>query len=192
MRKIISIVGALFLSLAFSSCDGGYDCPLDPPECCYNVLTGCQLFDMPQWCSCSQYGLYSAQLKKASASIETLQQYISRPGLSGSWRGILRRAYSVCPASLPQVSGVVSIRQKKTRVYVTVPGYGVLRGRTNKRGFSAQGTYRAFNVCTARASLNFKSKTRGSGEADAAVSTSCFSTQGQCTMKYRGTVFRQL
>ena len=178
---LVKLLGLIAVSLIAGACTGGIDCPINPPECCYNVLTGCQLFDMPQGCSCSDYGLSYHRVGLALGS--------SRGALSGQWSGILQRKTASCTWMKSRIMGSIAISDQNGRISARIPGYGTIRGRSNSRGCTAAGSYRPLLFCAANVRTNFVSTGSGVGRLDAAVDYSC-GGKTRCTAAYSGVMQR--
>jgi hypothetical protein len=167
---------------------GGFNCPFNVPSCCYDSLFGCGTFDLPEGCSCSQYGFYSKE------NISALQYFSPAPktaskNLSGTWRGNLKKQSSTCRALPAKVDGIVRIYDNPTSVSVAVPGYGTLRGgKSNTRGFKANGKYSSyFLACRADVSTVFTKSSFSRGTLQANVEYVC-GGRVSCTAQYKGTI----
>ena len=188
-----SIIKVFCLAVFLTGCDIAYDCPVDTPDCCYNVLTGCQLFDLPQGCSCSQYGFGLAATGKAAH----ISQYLSRTstskvGFSGSWSGTLRRSSSSCAGSLAKLSGVAIIKDRNGRISANIANYGIVKGKKTRQGFSASGTYSTlFSGCSALVNISFKSTGTNTADTNTSVIYSCPFAAASCQMRYHGSLRRQ-
>lgn len=162
-------------------CDGGVDCPLDPPACCYNSLFGCGTFDLPQGCSCSRYGLSRSLPRRASLSRTKVVS------LGGVWRGTLTKASSSCRNVLSQVRGSYRVTERSGRVVVTIPGMGTLSGRRTPGGFVATGRYQPiFLLCPMTINATYGAKTQSFGGISVAISRRCSERATSCEMLYRG------
>lgn len=182
-RKIV--LGAAILLSAGCS---GLDCPLDPPNCCYDALFGCELFDLPMGCSCSDYGLGFA----SSAVLRSPQKKLaSTPTarVSGDWTGSLTQLHSTCPNAPRRLSGILRVRERNGSVTVAVPGYGRLIGRSGgRRNFTAKGRYKVpLSSCSADVSTRFTSRRAALGNLSAEVTLTCGSLLS-CGAAYSGTI----
>ena len=178
-RHRCALVGLLMRTVLFATgCDGGFNCPLDRPACCDNVLFGCGTFDLPDGCTCANF-LYSPITRGYSAARAS-----TTSTLSGTYRVELNRSSSSCAGLLPRVTGSVGVRENKGAVTVTIPGYGVLKGKVVNRIIRAAGSYRAlFFNCTVGVRTAF-SATRPKGTATADLTISCGSKE-PCTASIR-------
>ena len=162
-------------------CDNGINCPLDPPSCCYDSLFGCGTFDLPQGCSCSQYGLFR------SFRNQTYGRAITAKSVAGLWQGRLERTFSTCQGAPAVVSGSLNVKERRGKVTVSVPYYGSLRGSRTRSGFSVSGAYAPlFSLCDISVRASFLAHSRKSGKLVAAVENRCKFTQTACTATYQG------
>ena len=187
-----SKIKALILSLLLlGGCDSGIDCPLDPPDCCYDVLFGCQLFDMPMGCSCSQYGLGFATSAKTAPRKKALTTTPANR-LSGNWSGNLKQSSSSCRGVPKSISGRMHITQRKNKVSIEVPQYGKLRGKVaGRRGFAVVRRYALpIPLCNAFIEADMRSNKPGVGAASAQVNVYCGSEK-LCSASYNGALIKQ-
>lgn len=181
-------LGVLFSSLV--SCGGGFNCPIDPPSCCYNVLFGCGLFDLPGGCSCDDYGLgfRTGLVTRGAASNAN-----AVPGLAGTWRGTLARQSTTCSYALPKVSGGIKINSRGDSLRLSVPGFGDLfgsRGKNVRANRAAlQGMYRRGN-CLADVRANLSTRRAGLSEARVKVTLAC-GRADVCRSLYSGVLQKQ-
>ncbi len=189
-----SMIKRFFLGAAVllcAGCEGGIDCPIDPPACCENVVFGCGLFDLPQGCSCSQYGLAYTKLPPAPLTAAVAPRSVS-PGLSGNWSGILQRGATTCSTLPAALRGSVRVAERKGIVNVTIAGYGQLRGKTTTAGYSVTGRYSVpFSSCSAKLATKFTTLRRGTGKAQVQIDYSCSKSKYACSAQYRGTLQKQ-
>ena len=183
LTKLLAFSGLL---LFLAGCNNGLDCPIDPPSCCYDALFGCELFDLPMGCSCSQYGFVTANAKQSLTSAASTASQKS-PGLSGSWSGVLSQNSSSCPGFLPKVSGLVKVRTQKNSVKITVPGYGTLKGKARTRNrLTASGKYtEPLSSCKAEVTVSIASARAGLGRVGSKVKLDCGRAL-QCSSQYVG------
>ena len=179
---------ALGALLAVSSgCDGSFDCPIDVPDCCDNVVFGCGLFDLPMGCTCEQYGRALHHNIAALASSQVTKSLPSR-GLNGTWSGILKRSSSTCPSFLANVRGVIGVSERKGVVTVFVPGYGRLRGKVRGSGYTVSGSYTpARSSCRAQLRAVVKRSGPAIGNVQLQVNYTC-RARSSCASQYRGTL----
>lgn len=196
MRLLKSCLLLLIITV-ISGCGNGFDCPSNVPSCCYDSLFGCEIFDLPPTCSCSDYGIFRTKTSsvpqyqsRQNRAVQTLNT--QRAGsLTGDWSGILDRKKSSCGSFLKQVNGVIQIRDKKNILSIKVLHYGALHGRKQKNGFYATGTYKPpLLSCSARVSVYFQRRTSGIGKVQANINYSCGTTYS-CTSSYSGAVQKQ-
>ena len=172
------------LSVFIIGCDNGVNCPIDPPSCCYNALFGCGTFDLPQGCSCSQYGLF----RSYPAANYPRRSAISG-SLSGAWQGQLDLVTSTCQGAPPLISGALNISERSGRITVTVPFYGTLRGARTRSGFRVTGEYAPLlSSCKISVRASYASRSKRSGRLVTAVENRCPFTATACSVAYQGTL----
>ena len=183
----MTLRGSIFLLiLFFVGCADGIDCPFDTPSCCYNVLFGCGPFDLPSGCSCSRYGLSYHGASSAFFSPRAATTH----SFSGIWSGTLLQESSECSSFLREISGILSVRELRNRIIVTVPGYGRMRGLKNSRGFGVSGQYfMPFSRCKSSIQATFMELESGVGSLQVRLGTGC-NAQPRCSASYQGTIQR--
>jgi hypothetical protein len=188
MNKHLSL--CLLLIFTLTGCNSnGLNCPIDPPDCCENVLFGCGTFDIPDGCSCSDYPFLSSKLHSLK---EQKVRVASSATLAGMWRVALTKSSSSCSLAPQTAISTVRVRDAKGRFSIVVPGYGTLSGKSRKGSGEASGTYRIFGPkCTARVSARLATtgaKLNLEGTSVMTVNVNCPIQKLQCTAKYAGRV----
>ncbi len=182
LRKVLRKF-AFIIALCATGCGGGIDCPIDTPDCCYNVLFGCGFFDLPSGCSCDHYGLSY----QGAAAAFTKPRAVPSRGMNGNWSGALQKSQSSSPSFLNRVSGMVAVKEQGNRVTVTVPGYGKLRGLKSSKGYTVSGQYGSFlSTCKSTVRASFIKSRAGSGTLQIGVNYNC--GRSSCSAQYRGTI----
>lgn len=157
-RFLLGIFVLISLAGVDSCEDGGDgDCPFDPPRCCYNVLFGCGPFDLPEGCSCRDYGLFFN--RNISSNVMPMKNAsMASPLLGKEWMGTLMQTGGTCSSAPKQVSGIVIVnRRKDGRVTIAVPGYGNLVGRVRGSTITANGSFTPlFSSCRSQVATTMK------------------------------------
>ena len=182
-RWLKSLIFFFFCGL-LAGCGGGFNCPFNPPQCCYNVLFGCGPFDIPFGCECSSYGL-------ARVAPATAPATFAGKKVSDVWSGALSRKRSSCPGIPATLRGRVVIKTTGRRIAVTVPGYGVLRGQRRGRVYRAKGAYAPFTpTCQGTATVTLAPQAGRRAGIDAVMSYGCGETN-LCSARYRGSLAKE-
>ncbi|MFM1847809.1 MAG: hypothetical protein RL417_1283 [Pseudomonadota bacterium] len=183
MEKLVRPVVIVCL-LLLSGCGGGFNCPFNPPQCCYNVLFGCGPFDIPFGCECSSYGLARLAPKRSPATFAGKQ-------VDNVWSGSISRQRSTCPGLPKTLKGRVVIKTSGRRITVTVPGYGVLRGQRRGRVYRARGSYAPFTpTCKGEAVVTLNPLAKSRSRVKSAMSYGCGETK-LCSARYVGSLERE-
>lgn len=179
LRYLVAIATMCVLS----GCGGGFNCPFNPPQCCYNVLFGCGPFDIPFGCECSSYGLARVAPAKAPAMFAGAK-------VDNVWNGELTRRSSSCPGLPKKLRGKVVVKTTARRITVTVPGYGVLRGQRRGRDYRATGSYAPFTpTCKGKATVTVSPRGRSRAGVSAAMTYGC-GERSLCSARYNGALSR--
>lgn len=187
-RKQFLKVSLIIPMLGFLGCNGILDCPIDPPSCCYNIFFGCDIFEIPEGCTCSQYGLglSSSSLQTKVLSVRPNSQTKKSPGFIGNWSGKLKRVSTNCTNTLRTVDGEVRIRKDKQGFRIDIPGYGKLFAEDNHRRIRAKGVYNVAS-CQAEILASLQSIRAGVAKTDVSFRYLC-RKDFQCSAKYNGVI----
>ncbi len=176
------------LAVAAVGCNNGFNCPIDPPSCCFNLVFGCGLFDLPTGCSCSDFfsvPVAPATLVNSKSLLATEMVKVSKsPGISGRWNGDLGRVKNSCSVSLAQVSGNIVVKKEGTRATIEVPNYGVLKGQTKGALTTARGSYRQ-GGCQADVGASVRNLRAGKARSVVSAKISCKDGLS-CSAQFRG------
>jgi len=174
---------ALLFIVVLSGCGGGFNCPFNPPQCCYNVLFGCGPFDIPFGCECSSYGLARVAPAKSAMTF-------AGATVDNVWNGTLSRQSSSCPGLPKTLRGKVVVKTTGRRISITVPGYGVLRGQRRGRVYRATGSYAPFTpTCKGIANVTVNPNGRLRAGIGASMTYSCGAAP-LCSARYNGALSR--
>jgi hypothetical protein len=188
VRSLTRIAAFICGSFVLLACDGEFNCPANRPACCDNVLFGCGPFELPDGCSCSTYFSSSAFSSEATRAY-SITRSSTGPGFTGTYRTRLTAPAKVCPGFLPTIGGAVRVRDSRGRVVVTVPGYGVLRGRAVGASLQAKGSYRPLlSACSAALALSMSAPTPTSRVA-VNIAVTCRGIRS-CNAQYSGSATR--
>lgn len=188
LNKLRKLFASALLAVAVIGCNNGFNCPMDPPSCCYNIVFGCGLFDLPTGCSCSDFisvPVAPATLGNSKSRLATEMLNLSKsPGIPGRWDGDLGRVKNSCSVSFAQVSGNIVVKREGTRAIIEVPNYGVLKGRTKGALTTARGSYRQGGC---QADIGASVRNLRAGKASSVVSANISCKGGiSCQAQFRG------
>lgn len=187
MRKHFIIA---FIAASVVGCDNGFNCPMDPPSCCFNLVFGCGLFDLPAGCSCSDFSsvlVAPARLASPKNLRTSDNTKISKsPGISGHWDGDLGRVENSCSVSLSQISGKITVKKVGDKATISVPNYGALQGRNRGALTTARGVYRQ-SGCQANVGASIRNWRAGRARAIVNTQISCKSGLS-CSAKFVGLI----
>lgn len=180
--------GVLALIVLLSGCTG-FNCPVDRPSCCDNVLFGCNQFEMPQGCSCDDYFSQSYTGMKLQRSTPLYTKALKSVG--GTWRVSLTKSSSGCDYLGDRVVNTLVMRERRRRVNVKLPGVTTLTGLRFGAKVRARGNYRTFFPrCSAdiRTSIHFTDASNAS--VVGSVTTQCSQPGLSCSVTYQGSARR--
>lgn len=188
-RGFLSRLAVAIVGITVGACSS-IDCPINTPQCCYNVLFGCSIWDLPSGCTCADYGFGFAN-QSAAAKISAAPATPAKR-LDGGWTGTMSKYRNSCPGAVPSVSGIVTIDAAKNSVRVNIPGYGSIRGRTIGRyHFAGSGAYvDTASGCTADVRVAGVSSRLGQSRVYTTANIKCGSAF-QCSASYSGTIVRR-
>lgn len=188
LHKLRKIVTSALLVMAVNGCDNGFNCPMDPPSCCFNLVFGCGLFDLPSGCSCSDFfsvPVAPAKLASEKSMVSMENTNISKsPGISGRWDGDLGRVKNSCSATLLQISGKISVKKEGNSATIEVPNYGVLKGQAKGALTTARGSY-GQSGCRADVGASIRNQRAGRAQSIVNAKISC-SSGLSCRAQFRG------
>jgi hypothetical protein len=170
----------VILLLFLSGCGGGLNCPIDPPNCCYNALFGCGPFDLQFGCECADYGLSVPEISYSRVN-----------EAAAIWFAKLTQEKSSCLAAPKKISGNLKITESKRSVRIEVPGYGVLHGKGSaKLGYKLSGQYKIpLSTCSAKITGAYKKNSSNRAMLNTVVSYTCLFAP-TCQTSYRGMLDR--
>lgn len=190
LKRIKKHLLIALIATSVIGCDNGFNCPMDPPSCCFNLVFGCGLFDLPAGCSCSDFSsvLVAPAKLVSSKKLQTIgnTKLSKAPGITGNWDGDLGRVENSCSASLSQISGKITVTKASDKATIDVPSYGALRGLNRGALTTARGIYRQ-SGCQANVGASIRNLRAGRALAIVNTQLSCKSGLS-CSAQFKGLI----